>query len=129
VSSEALGVGEHDYLEPELCDLAFAPDMDVRRLATFVAVKEEAIRTHGSDVRHDSNSRMSSSRTGAPGDLDALDASRPAFKRTLAKMARRSRTDRVLAGWRCYLDVSVAPCHIRPDYEACHEAEIPASDE
>src|SRR5258706_14408666 len=43
------GIREREGLEPELSELAIAPNMNMRRLVTLVAVEEEAVRADTKD--------------------------------------------------------------------------------
>src|SRR3990172_8327083 len=49
---ESAGPGQCDGLQPELCEPAFALDMNMDWFSPFVAVKEETVGTHLFDCWH-----------------------------------------------------------------------------
>src|SRR3972149_5636259 len=52
LTREAAGPGQCDGLQPELCEPAFALDMNMDWFSPFVAIKEEAVGSHLLDCWH-----------------------------------------------------------------------------
>jgi hypothetical protein len=58
MSSEMLRGSQLDWVKPELRQLAFVANVNVRRLVALVAVEEEPVLPDDGDSRHAADSRM-----------------------------------------------------------------------
>jgi hypothetical protein len=56
---KTMGLGEYDWVQPKLGNIITMLDMDVRRLGSFEAIKEESKARDSQDSRHRSTSMHS----------------------------------------------------------------------